>query len=71
MGCSSIRIRRGFGLDTLDFTLYRNAVASHSPGLPLWLPWDFDSSIIQPQRGCVPVVATRSGLIMRILLTQG
>ena len=32
--------------------LYREAVPSQSPGLPLRLPWVDGVSIIQPQRGC-------------------
>src|SRR5881296_3386414 len=33
--------------------LYREAVASRSPGLPLRLPLDYDPLMYQPQRGCV------------------
>src|SRR5690242_7368864 len=45
--------------------LYREAVASHSPRLPPRQPWVSMSERFQPQRGCVNLVATRSGLLKK------
>jgi hypothetical protein len=53
-----------------NLSIYRKAVASHSPGLPLRLPWVKRSSLFN-RNAVATIVATRSGLVNQYSLTPG